>query len=96
MFDDELDELEVPEDPSDLITLDTSRIPVLVTLTKIGANYVVDVTESEEAASVSSFVMAIDPEGQIIHSRKIGSGTLFVQPLRANWEVSFFFLQLTN
>ena len=78
----------MPEDPSDLISLNTSRMPVLVTLTKIGANYVVDVTESEEAASVSSFVLAIDPDGQIIHSRKIGAGTLFIQPLKANWEVS--------
>lgn len=78
----------MPEDPSDLISLDTSRIPVLVTLTKIGANYVVDATEKEEAASVSSYVLAIDPEDEIIHSRKMGAGTLFMQPLKSNWEVS--------
>lgn len=78
----------MPEDPSELVSLDTSRVPLLVTLTKIGPNYVVDATEKEEAASVSSFVLAVDPDGQILHSRKIGSGSLFVPPLRANWSVS--------
>lgn len=91
---DETEELEVPEDPSDLIPLDTSHIPLLVTLTKIGAHYVVDVTESEEAASVSSFVLAIDPDGRIIHSRKIGSGALFVQPLKDKWQVNYSFMLL--
>ena len=83
-----VDELEVPEDPSDLLSFDTSRLPLLVTLTKIGSNYVADVTESEEAAGVSSVVLAITPDGQVVHSRKVGSGTLFMQPLKTNWQVS--------
>lgn len=93
-FDDELEELEVPEDPSELVSLDTRRVPLLVTLTKIGPNYVVDATEKEEAASISSFVLAVDPEGQIVHSRKVGSGSLFVPPLRGNWMVSLHAISL--
>lgn len=91
-FDDDLDDLEVPENPLDLMSLDTSRLPILVTMTKIGTSYVVDATESEEAASVSSLVIAIDPEGKVIHSRKVGSGTLFIPPLKANWGVSRFLI----
>lgn len=78
----------MPEDPSDLISLETSRVPLLVTMTKIGPNYVVDVTDREEAAAVSSFVLAIDRDGEVVHSRKVGAGSLFVPPLKANWSVS--------
>lgn len=57
-------------------------------MTKIGPNYVVDATDTEEAAAVSSFVLAIDSDGEVVHSRKVGSGSLFVPPLKANWTVS--------
>lgn len=87
-FDEEVGELEVPEDPTALISLDVSRLPVIVTATKIGGHFVVDANEMEEASSVSSVVYAIDPEGQVVHSKKVGAGSLFIQPLKENWKVS--------
>ena len=89
IFDDELGELEVPEDPTSLVSLDVSRLPLFVTATKIGGHFVVDATEIEEASSVSSVVFAIDPNGEVIHSKKIGSGSLFMNPLKENWQVMF-------
>jgi hypothetical protein len=61
-----------------------------VTATKIGGHYVIDANEIEEASSVSSVVFAIDPEGEIIHIKKVGSGSLFINPLKENWKVSLW------
>lgn len=78
--------MEVPEDPSDLVSLDVSHLPVLVTLTKLGVHYIIDATENEEAASISSVVFAICPDGTLIHTKKLGSGTLVIPPLKEDWE----------
>lgn len=83
-----MDDLDVPEDPSNIITIDTSRILVLVSLTKIGPNYVIDVTENEEAASISSLVVAIDPSGSVLYWKKISSGTLFAPPLTSSLKLA--------
>jgi len=85
-FDQEIEELDVPEDPSDLVSLDVSRLPLLVTATKIGGHFVVDATEIEEAASTSSVVFAVDPVGQVIHTKMLGSGTLYMDPLKESWQ----------
>lgn len=83
-----MDDLDISEDPSNVITLDTSRLPVLVSLTKIGPNYVIDVTENEEAASISSLVVAIDPSGSVVYWKKISSGTLFAPPLTSSLKLA--------
>ena len=83
-----MDDLDVPEDPSNVVSIDTSRLPVLVSLTKIGPNYVIDATENEEAASFSSVVIAIDPTGNVVHWKKISSGTLVAKPLTASLKVA--------
>lgn len=79
-----MDDLDVPEDPSNVVSIDTSRLPVLVSLTKIGPKYVIDATENEEAASFSSVVIAIDPTGNVVHWKKISSGTLVAKQLTAS------------
>ena len=87
-FDEEMDDLDVPEDPSNVVTIDTSKLPILVSLTKIGPSYVIDVTENEEAASISSLVVAIDPSGNVIYWKKISSGTLFAPPLTSSLKLA--------
>lgn len=82
------EDLELAEESSDLVTLDTSKIPLLVTLTRIGNAYLLDATEEEELASAGSFVLAIDPSGCVVHCRKLGSGAVLQDPLRSNWRVS--------
>lgn len=87
-FDEEMDDLDVPEDPSNVVTIDTSRLPILVSLTRISSKYVIDVTENEEAASISSVVVAIDPTGSVTYWKKISSGTLFAPQLNTSLKLA--------
>lgn len=92
---DEGEDLELAEESSDLIKLNTSSVPLLVTLTRIGNAYIIDATEEEESSSAGSFVLAIDPSGCVVHCRKLGSGAVLQDPLRSNWRVSVYLLYLS-
>jgi len=77
------DDLEiVEEDEKFLSFLDIQRIPLILTLTRISGRYIVDATVEEESASVSSIILAIDSQGQVVHSKKMGVGTLLAEPLK--------------
>ncbi|KAK9295023.1 hypothetical protein QLX08_010555 [Tetragonisca angustula] len=60
----------------DCIQLDTSNYPIIITLCKIGDNYIVDPTLEEEVCSTSSIVMSVLPNGKISSVVKLGCGSI--------------------
>ena len=84
----ESDDLDISDDPFDTLPLDVSRVPLILTLTRISGKYIIDATAEEEAAAVSSVIVAIDGEGQLVHSKKCGIGTLYAEPLKEALPVS--------
>ncbi|XP_076391954.1 exosome complex component Rrp42 isoform X2 [Megachile rotundata] len=69
-------DIQLSDDLYDCIQLDTSNYPVIVTLCKIGDNYIVDPTSEEEVCSASSIVMSVLPNGRISSVIKLGYGSI--------------------
>lgn len=69
-------DIQLSDDLYDCIQLDTSNYPVIVTLCKIGDNYIVDPTSEEEVCSASSIVMSVLPNGKISSVIKLGYGSI--------------------
>lgn len=59
-----------------------NELPILLTLTRIHDQYVADVTEEEAAAGVARLTLAFDPNGQLLYTKKSGSGSLHPDPLK--------------
>ncbi|CAH0385076.1 unnamed protein product [Bemisia tabaci] len=74
-------DLEVSDDPFQCWRLDITKAPVLVTLSKIGDNCVVDPTAEEETCSVASIVVAVLDSGSLTAVIKIGEGSVHEQTL---------------
>ena len=75
-------DIQLTDDFYDCIRLDTSNYPVVVTLCKIGDNYVADPTSEEEVCSASSIVMSVLPNGKISSLVKLSYGSM--QPTTFN------------
>ncbi|KOC71178.1 Exosome complex component RRP42 [Habropoda laboriosa] len=69
-------DIQLSDDFYDCIQLDTSNYPVIVTLCKIGDNYIVDPTSEEEVCSASSIVMSVLPSNKISSVIKLGYGSI--------------------
>ncbi|XP_012241547.1 exosome complex component RRP42 isoform X2 [Bombus vosnesenskii] len=69
-------DIELSDDAYDCIQLDTSNYPIIVTLCKIGDNYIVDPTSEEEVCSASSIVMSVLPNGKVSSVIKLGYGSI--------------------
>jgi len=69
-------DIEVSDDPYDILPLDVSNIPVLVTLNKISERYVVDATAEEEVCSDSQLFVSINSKGRICSAQKHGNGAI--------------------
>ncbi|XP_050584936.1 exosome complex component RRP42 isoform X1 [Bombus affinis] len=69
-------DIELSDDAYDCIRLDTSNYPIIVTLCKIGDNYIVDPTSEEEVCSASSIVMSVLPNGKVSSVIKLGYGSI--------------------
>ncbi|XP_053976413.1 exosome complex component RRP42-like isoform X1 [Hylaeus anthracinus] len=69
-------DIQLSDDVYDCIKLDTSNYPVIITLCKIGDNYIVDPTLEEEVCSASSIVMSVLPNGKISSIVKLGYGSV--------------------
>ncbi|RWS09431.1 exosome complex component RRP42-like protein [Dinothrombium tinctorium] len=67
---------------NEIIRIDVSRVPLFITVTRIGNQYVVDATQEEEASSISSVLFAITPDGEITHMKKVKYGSLCPEPLK--------------
>lgn len=67
-------DIEVSDDPYDVLPIDISNVPVLVTLNKVSNRYVVDATAEEEVCSDSQLLISIDSAGQVGSMQKHGNG----------------------
>ncbi|KAK3029925.1 hypothetical protein RJ639_039785 [Escallonia herrerae] len=56
--------------------IDTSGVPVIVTLTKVGRRYIVDATSEEESQMSSAVSVSINKEGRICGLTKQGGASL--------------------
>lgn len=69
-------EIEVSDDPFDVTSLDIANVPCMVTLSKIGQQFVLDATPEEEACAVGSLSVAVSRAGKIMGVFKGGIGSL--------------------
>ena len=67
-------ELELDDDPEECTRLDISGVPLIVTLTRVGAHAVVDATEDEETHAAAGVSIAVDAEGRVRAVGKRGGG----------------------
>jgi len=69
-------------DQEEYCPIDTSQLPILLTLTRIHDQYVADVTEEEAAAGIARLTLAFDSKGQLSYTKKSGLGSLHPDPLK--------------
>lgn len=69
-------ELEIPDDPSDCLQLNTENVPCLVTVNKVGHSHIVDASMQEETCCLASLVFGIRRDGVITALKKFGSTSL--------------------
>ena len=67
-------DIELSDDPYDVVQLELANVPVLVTLNKIGNRFVVDATAKEEACSDAQILVSVNRQGSICSMQKHGSG----------------------
>ncbi|CAB4274516.1 unnamed protein product [Prunus armeniaca] len=71
---DEQPEVDVSDE--EFLQFDTSRVPVIVTLTKVGRHYIVDATSEEESQMSSAVSISINRQGHICGLTKRGGAGL--------------------
>lgn len=69
-------EIEVSDDPYDVSRLDVTNVPCLITMLRVGSQFIVDATQEEEVCSKSKFVLGVCADGSIMLSKMLGSGSL--------------------
>lgn len=69
-------------DSEEYCPIDTTDLPILLTLTRIHDQYVADVTEEEAAAGIARLTLAFDAKGRLSYTKKSGSGSLHPDPLK--------------
>ncbi|XP_024538320.1 exosome complex component RRP42 [Selaginella moellendorffii] len=69
-------DLEVGDNPDEFARLDASKVPLIITLTKIGRHYIVDATPEEEMGMSSAVSVAVNSKGLILGLTKRGDGGL--------------------
>ncbi|KAI8006712.1 Exosome complex exonuclease RRP42 [Camellia lanceoleosa] len=67
---------EVDISDEEFLQFDTSGVPVIVTLTKVGAHYIVDATSEEESQMSSAISVSVNRQGCICELTKRGGAGL--------------------
>ncbi|EEC69134.1 hypothetical protein OsI_38058 [Oryza sativa Indica Group] len=70
------EEPEVDVSDEEFLQFDTSSVPVIVTLTKVGKHYIVDATSEEESQMSSAVSVSVNRHGQICGLTKRGGAGL--------------------
>ena len=81
-------EIEIADDPLAIQKINVNNVPYLVSVNKIGHNYVVDADLKEEAVTKVRIIFGIDKSGHIRFSNKDGFGSLDPDTLYAMIDVS--------
>lgn len=74
-------DLQISDDPFDTKPLDAKDLPVLVSLCKIGNNYVADPTIEEEICGAGCIVVSVTPKGNVTAVLKKGAGSFMPDTL---------------
>lgn len=69
-------DFDVSDNPDEFSQLDTSRVPVVVTLTKVGRHYIVDATAEEESQMSSAVSISVNSMGHVCGITKRGGAGL--------------------
>lgn len=69
-------EIEVSDDPHAVEPLSIANVPCFVTLSKIGSQFVVDVSQEEAECSTVNMCCAVAPNGRMATTMKTGIGSL--------------------
>ncbi|TQD83057.1 hypothetical protein C1H46_031370 [Malus baccata] len=72
-------EVDVSDD--EFLQFDTSKVPVIVTLTKVGKHYIVDATSEEESQMSSAVSISVNRQGHICELTKRGVSELLINTL---------------
>ncbi|NP_001307647.1 Exosome complex component RRP42 [Zea mays] len=70
------EEPEVDVSDEEFLQFDTSGVPVIITLTKVGRHYIVDATSEEESQMSSAVSVSVNRHGQICGLTKRGGAGL--------------------
>eukprot|EP00047_Mylnosiga_fluctuans_P006004 m.244172 g.244172 ORF g.244172 m.244172 type:complete len:285 (+) comp14401_c0_seq1:87-941(+) len=74
-------DFELVDDPHKFRSLDVTRFPTVVTLTRIGRHHVIDASADEEQCGTGRTVVAVTEKGDIAFAHKGGAGALHVSEL---------------
>lgn len=85
-------DLQISDDPFDTKPLDARDLPVLVSLCKIGNNYVADPTIEEEICGAGCIVVSVTPKGNVTAVLKKGAGSFMPDTLNEIITVSHSYL----
>lgn len=77
-------EIEVSDDPSDFSKLNTSNVPISITMAKVGTKYIVDPSFQEELCMESRITIAINSKGNICSIQKGGGAASGINPSELN------------
>ncbi|KAG8193150.1 hypothetical protein JTE90_006981 [Oedothorax gibbosus] len=80
-------EIEISDDPYDVFSLDVTKLPVLITLYRVGSEFIVDASGEEEACSICKLVLAVSPTDTALMRQFGGSGSLHIATLQDGIEV---------
>lgn len=69
-------DFEISDNPDDFSKFDTSRVPIIITLTKVGRTYIIDATEEEESQMSSAVSIAVNSLGHVCGITKRGGAGL--------------------
>lgn len=67
-------ELDVSDDPSDVIALECENVPLCVTLAQIGPYFILDATQEEENCMSAGLLVGVDPKGEVCGLHTLGLG----------------------
>ena len=74
-------DVDISDDPDDVVAYDVSRVPVGVTLSRIGRAFAVDTTPAEEQCCDASVLVAAAAAGGVSFVQKGGVGSLYAGSL---------------
>uniref|UniRef100_A0A1X7SW66 Ribosomal RNA-processing protein 42 n=1 Tax=Amphimedon queenslandica TaxID=400682 RepID=A0A1X7SW66_AMPQE len=68
-------EIEISDNPFDSTSIDTNNVPVFVSLSLIGNQFIVDASHEEEACSLCQLSVGVNHKGSICSILKEGAGS---------------------
>eukprot|EP00736_Rhodelphis_marinus_P013927 Rmarinus@m.6409 len=69
-------EVSIDDDPENVQAIDTSSLPLVVSLSQVGTKFIIDATRIEESCREGALHVAVTPKGQICAVQQAGPGWL--------------------